>query len=276
MTDLVHLLAVARTLLFVPGNRPERFTKAAASGADLVVLDLEDAVRPTDKTEARHHVTGWLAQDQPCAVRINARGTPWHDDDVAAVSLHRCVVMVPKAEEPQALSQLARALPAGSCLIALVETARGVTQAVAIAGTVGVERLAFGSLDLASQLGVAPDDDVAMAWPRGALVMASAAAGITPPVDGVTGDVNDNDRLRRDVAYAVRLGFSGKLCIHPRQVGVVADALRPTRDEVAWARSVVEHAEEGGVVLLHGQMVDKPVLERAHRILSNANEDEPR
>jgi citrate lyase subunit beta/citryl-CoA lyase len=203
-------------------------------------------------------------------VRINPPGTLWYDEDVRAVAEHSCAVMVPKAEDAEALRDLARRLTSSSCLIALIETARGVLNAGAIASAPGVERLAFGSFDLAAQLGVAPDDQPALAASRSALVLASAAADIAPPVDGVTGDVRNTEMVRCDVRYARRLGITGKLCIHPRQVPVAEEALRPTDDEVRWAASVVEAAQTDGVVVHEGQMVDKPVVDRAHRILRTA------
>lgn len=267
---LIERVRDSRTLLFVPGNRPERFAKAHGAAPGLVVLDLEDAVPAADKADARRQVTDWLAAGHTCAVRINAPGTPWYAEDVRAVAEHDCAVMVPKAEDVVALRDLTGWLTSSSCLIALIETAHGVLDARTIASAPGVRRLAFGSFDLAARLGVSPDDRLALASSRGALVLASAAAGIAPPVDGVTGDVRDAEPVRGDVEYARRLGFTGKLCVHPRQVPVAEDALRPTDEEVRWARSVVEGARTGGVVVLAGQMVDEPVVHRAHRILRTA------
>lgn len=261
------LLETARTLLFVPGDRPDRFAKAAASGAGLVILDLEDAVAPTDKDAARRHVTEWLARGHRCAVRINGAATSWHDEDLAAVAPYECSVVVPKAESPEGLARASRLLHQASVMMALVETAAGVLAAPAVASVAGVRRLALGTFDLGAELGVAPDDEEAMAWSRGAMVLASAAAAIAPPVDGVTAAVDDEERVRSDVRRAARIGFTGKLCIHPRQVGVVEDVLRPTEEELGWARSVVEAAEASAVVVVDGKMVDKPVVDRARRLL---------
>jgi len=261
-------LKTARTLLFAPGDRPERFAKASASGAGLVVLDLEDAVAPAAKAAAREHVRSWLADGNPCAVRVNGLGTDWHEDDLAVVADHACAVVVPKAESPETLSQVARQM--GTGVLALIETAAGVLGARGIAAAPGVERLALGTYDLGAEMGVSPDDPDAMAWARGALVLASAAAGIAPPVDGVTGDVEDEERLTYEVRRAARLGFTGKLCIHPRQVGVVEALLRPTEEELRWARSVMRAVTEAAgpaVVLVDGKMVDKPVVDRARRML---------
>lgn len=264
--SLAATVQVARTLLFVPGDRPERFAKAAASGADLVLLDLEDAVSPASKAAARTHVAAWLTE-HVAAVRVNPAGSPWFEDDLAAVAAQPCVVMVPKAESPAVLAEVAGRLPGGSAIIALVETARGVLGARPLAEVPGVARLAFGSYDLAAELGVSPDDPDAMATSRSTLVLASAAAGLPAPVDGVTGDVRDDDGLRADVTRAVRLGMVAKLCVHPRQVPVVHDALAPTAAQVAWAESVVAAATADGVTVVDGRMVDKPVIERARRLL---------
>ena len=260
-------MSVVTTLLFVPGDRPERFDKAVAAGPDLVVLDLEDAVAAGAKDDARAHVVDWLSGGGRAAVRVNAAGTPGHDDDVRALAGLPVTVMVPKAEDPAALAELAGRLHADTRLLALVETATGVLAAAALAAVPQVDRLALGTFDLAAQLGVSPDDREAMAGARHALVLGSAAAGLAPPVDGVTGDVGDEERLRDDLAYGVRLGFGGKLCVHPRQVPVARKAFLPGPEEVAWARRVLEAADGSGAVLLDGAMVDKPVVDRARRIL---------
>lgn len=264
---LAATVETARTLLFVPGDRPERFARAGAAGADLVVLDLEDAVAPAAKPDARAHVAAWLAEHR-AAVRVNPVDSPWFAADLDAVAARPRVVMVPKAESAGELADLAARLPDGSAVVALVETARGVLAARALAEVPAVVRLAFGSYDLAAELGVSPDDPTAMAAARGALVLASAAAGIAPPVDGVTGDVGDDEVLRADVVRAARLGMTAKLCIHPRQVPLVHDALAPAPAEIAWARAVLAAAAEGGVTVVDGRMVDKPVVDRARRLLA--------
>jgi len=270
VTDMVEGLETARSLLFVPGSRPDRFAKAGGSGADLVVVDLEDAVAPADKAEAREHAGAWLA-GHAWGVRINPPGTEWFAEDLRTVARHRCVVMVPKAESPHQLADICRGLAPGSVVVALVETAAGVLRAADVAAVDGVGRLAFGNFDLAAQLGVSPDDRAAMATARGTLVLASAAAGIAPPFDGVTGDVQDVAGLREDLRASVALGFTGKLCIHPRQVLPVHDVLAPTAEDLAWAAEVVAGADDGGVAVVGGQMVDKPVVDRARRLLATAS-----
>ncbi len=270
MSALIELTRQARTLLFAPADRPERFAKAARAGAGLVVLDLEDAVIPERKPAARANVLEWLAHDNTCVVRINAAGTEWFDDDVRAVAAHDCAVLVPKAEDPGQLEELAARLDPAPCVIALIETATGVLNAPRIAAAPGVRRLAFGNVDLAAQLGVAADDRLALASARSEVVLACAAAGIPGPIDGVTTDVHDAEVLRADIEHARRLGFTGKLCIHPRQLAVADEVLRPSAEELAWARSIVEAPLMNGVAVVDGQMVDKPVLDRARRLLGNA------
>jgi citrate lyase subunit beta / citryl-CoA lyase len=263
-------LAIARTLLFVPGHVPDRFVKATASGADAVVLDLEDAVAPIHKDEARRHVLAWLEADHEALVRINAIGTPWHADDVAALRGQARAVMVPKAENPGWVAAVRDSLPANSTIMPLIETAAGVLHAGAICALDAVVRPAFGHIDLAAQLGVSPDARPALVTARSTVVLAAAAAGCAPPVDGITTTIGDIDLLTADTRHAAELGFTGKLCIHPGQIAPVHAALAPTEIEVAWARDVLAVCDDGSVTAHNGQMIDRPVLIRARRLVSLA------
>ncbi|MGW6007859.1 HpcH/HpaI aldolase/citrate lyase family protein [Streptomyces sp. NPDC055210] len=263
-------IASARSLLFVPGDRPDRFDKAAASGADFVIIDLEDAVAAEHKERARENAAAWLALGNRAIVRINAPGTSWSEADLGTAAEHGCPVMVPKAESSAVIGELA-ARTAGRCdLVALVETALGVERAHEVCAAPGVVRAAFGNVDLAAQLGVAHDSRTALAYARSRLVVASAAAGIAPPVDGVTTAIRDLDVLRTDIVDARHLGFTGKLCVHPYQLPLTADGFAPSARELEWARTVLGAGES--VTTVDGQMVDKPVLERARRILAAARE----
>nr|WP_062334898.1 CoA ester lyase [Herbidospora sakaeratensis] len=246
-----------RAALFVPGDRPDRFAKAAAAGADTIILDLEDAVAPAAKPMARERVRAWLAGGGSGLVRINARGTEWHADDVALVTEFGCGVMIPKAES--AADVFGTAYP-------LIETAAGLLNAREICAAPGVVRPAFGSVDLAAQLGVSPDDRTALLQARSLLVLAARAAGVGAPLDGVTTDLTSDDRVRGDAEHAASLGFSGKLCVHPRQVGPVLAAFTPSEEDLAWAREVLA-ASTGGVGVVRGRMIDKPVVDRARRLL---------
>jgi citrate lyase subunit beta/citryl-CoA lyase len=261
----------ARTLLFVPGDRPERFAKAAASGADVIVLDLEDAVAPPAKPDAREAVREWLAAGNPGMVRINPPGTEWYDDDVAAVAAAGpAPVMLPKAQDPAEVAALVAALGPGAEVVPLVETALGVHRAVEVCGVAGVVRAGFGSVDLASELGVDPVDREALRHARSALVLGSRAAGAGAPIDGVTTAVRDEQLLVEDCVHGLSLGFTAKMCIHPAQVGPVATAFSPTPEQVEWARAVVGASAGGGVAVVDGKMIDKPVVERARALLLRA------
>lgn len=263
-------LATATSLLFVPGHRPDRFAKAAAAGAGAIILDLEDAVAPEDKDAAREHVAAWLADDGRGIVRINAPGTAWYAEDLKAVAGHP--VMLPKAETADQVAAVAAALGRDPAVLPLIETAAGILAAAQILAATGVVRAAFGSIDLSVGLGVDPQDRTALLFARSQLVLASAAAGVAGPVDGVTTDVTDDTRLADDARHGAALGFTGKLCIHPRQLAVVHEAFRPSDDELCWARRVVEAFSNAGVSTLDGKMIDKPVVDRARRMLARVGE----
>ncbi len=148
----------------------------------------------------------------------------------------------------------------------LIETATGLLNAREICAAPGVVRPAFGSVDLAAQLGVDPGDRMALWHARSTLVLAAASAGVGSPLDGVTTDLTSAETLRGDAAHAASLGFGGKLCIHPQQVAPVLAAFTPSAEELAWAREVLA-ASTGGVAVVRGRMVDKPVVDRARRLL---------
>jgi citrate lyase subunit beta/citryl-CoA lyase len=266
--------ATARTFLFVPGDRPDRFGKAAASGADAVVLDLEDAVAADRKHEAREHVRAWLSRGNRAVVRINGNNTPWHADDVAMVtgdSRPLVAVMVPKAEIPERMEAIARGLLGETGIIPVIETAAGILRAAAVCAAPHVLRPAFGSIDLAAQLGVDQQGHEAFQYARSALVLAAAAAGCAAPIDGVTADFSDDTRLSADLAHAVALGFTGKLCIHPRQVTAANRYLTPSDADLARARQIVAASHGGSATVHEGQLIDRPVVLRAEAILARAS-----
>jgi citrate lyase subunit beta / citryl-CoA lyase len=250
----------ATALLFVPGHRPDRFDKAAAAGADAVILDLEDAVAEADKDSAREQVARWLGRGGAGLVRINPPGTPFFAADLDLVRAAGCPVMLPKAEDPEVVAGL------GLPVFPLIETAAGVERASAVCAAPDVVRAAFGSVDLATQLGVRHDDELALGYARSRLVLAAASAGIAPPLDGVTTDLEDLSVLEADLHHARRLGFGGKLCIHPKQISAVRQGFGPSEEELRWARRVLESSE--AVSAVDGQLVDRPVRERAQRILA--------
>jgi len=263
--------ATARTLLFVPGNRPERFAKAAATATDLVIVDIEDAVPQDAKASARDSVVQWLSADGRCAVRVNGTRSVHYQQDVTALAglPGLQAVVVPMADDPAALESLHQRLGRGVEIVALIETALGVVQAVPLASAAGVTRLAFGHLDFAADIDSSIEDE-AMLMARSTLVVASRAAGLPGPVDGVTTTLDDPSRSGADAARARSLGFTDKLCIHPSQVEAVNAAFSPGAEEIAWALNIVKVSPAGGVLRVDGQMVDAPVILRAHRVLGRA------
>lgn len=262
-----------RSYLFVPADRPDRFDKALRSGADAVIIDLEDAVAPSAKSAARQALACWLDADSaaPVTLRINAATSPWFSEDLRLCA-HPAVqgVVLPKAEDMPTLAEVAARAP-GKALLPLIETAAGMDAAREMAGAPGVTRLLFGSLDFQLDLGIEGDDDALLAF-RSQLVLASRLAGRAAPVDGVTTALGDTEVLARDVARARRLGFGAKLCIHPSQVNAVNLGFMPTEAERDWAQRVLAAAQASGgaAVAVDGKMVDAPVLLRAQRLLERA------
>ena len=259
----------ARSYLFVPGNRPDRFEKARSSGADAVILDLEDAVSVEGKPAARETVAAWLSPERPVYVRVNGTQTEWFADDLRAVSRPGLAgVMLPKAEEPEQVAETGRGLGDGTPVLPTLETALGVWNARALAEAPGVERLAFGPVDFRLDTGILGEGEELL-YVKTRMVLASRVAGVLPPLDGVTVALDEPEQLAADVQRARSLGFGGKVCIHPRQVGAVNEGFLPTQDEVTWAEKVVRAAETAGsgAIRLGGEFIDPPVVERARVIL---------
>ncbi|RWB69952.1 CoA ester lyase [Mesorhizobium sp.] len=254
--------------LFVPGSRPERFAKADGSGADAVILDLEDAVAPADKDRARESIVAHAAKlKSPVMVRVNAAGTPWHGSDIEAVrDLAGISIMLPKAERPEDIANMTRRIGRGVNVIALVESAAGLANLADILASPGVTAIAFGSLDFALDLGCAHDRLTLLAA-RSEIVWRSRAANRSAPVDGITADLGSPEVAEDDARHAMKMGFGGKMAIHPKQIEPISRAFRPGEKEISWARDIVETASSGGVVQVNGEMVDRPVIERARRIL---------
>lgn len=263
-----------RSYLFVPGDRPERFDKAWGSAADAVILDLEDAVSPPRKAEARGFVDEWLDTGRSVWVRCNACDTPWFAEDLRLAGRPGLAGFVlPKAEEIPA-PLLAAVRDHGIGLMPLIETAQGIAKAESLAQHPEVVRLAFGALDLQVDLGIEGDDD-ALLFFRSRLVLASRLANKPAPVDGVTPSIDDPEALRSDTVRARRLGFGARLCIHPHQIATVHGILAPSAEARQWAARVVAAmaASADGAVTVDGKMVDRPVLLRAQAILASPDSD---
>ncbi|UGQ48000.1 HpcH/HpaI aldolase/citrate lyase family protein [Massilia endophytica] len=263
---------MTRSYLFVPGNRPERFGKACAAGAGAVIVDLEDAVPAEAKAGAREALAAWLeaaTPGVPLLVRINSADSAWFADDLAMCRLagpRLAGIVLPKAER---LDHIARAASAAA-VYPLIETAAGIAAVEALAAGPRVERLMFGSIDFALDLGITDEREGLLLF-RSRLVLASRLAGLGAPVDGVTTAIDDEARIGSDACYARGLGFGAKLCIHPRQLAAVHAAFSPSAEDVAWARRVVDAAQasNGAAVAVDGRMIDRPVILAAEQILKS-------
>jgi citrate lyase beta subunit len=257
--------AAWRSLLFVPGDDEHKLASAAGAGADAVVVDLEDGVAPERKDAARALLQSALPPG--ALVRVNGLESGLMETDLeAAGGLDVAGLVLPKATPEAAEALASQKLP----VIAIAETADGVRRAFEIACVPRVVALLLGAVDLAAQLGLAPlAEGDELLYARSRLVVDSAAAGIRPPFDSVHLTLDDPDGLEQACRRARALGLRGKACIHPAQVEVVNRAFGPDEGELDWARRVLaEH--EGGVSRVGGEMVDRPVLERARAILEEA------
>jgi|SRR6185369_363575 len=276
---MTSLIARARSLLFVPALRPERFAKALNSGAGCVILDLEDAVAPEQKGLARDHLADSLpelgrTQLARTLVRINAAGTPWYEEDLKLLAEWSAQglagVVVPKSEEIATLQEVGAALGAAAQLVPLVESLAGLDAVHLLARTPQVARLAFGHLDFQLDLGMrCGTEETELTSARFALVAASRRGQLPAPVDGVTVDTANVQRLLDDSHRARAFGFGGKLCIHPAQVRPVEESFAPSPSEVEWAQRVVNEARsrKGEAFSLDGRMVDLPVVRLAEKTL---------
>ena len=262
-----------RSALFVPGNRPERFAKALASGADVVIVDFEDAVAAQDKALAREQLAAYFNTHPEARVwvRINASATQEHEADLEHCRQHPGVVgiLLPKAESA---AQVSEVTALGKPVWPIIESAQGVLAIGAIASCRGVQRLTFGALDLALDLGLKAGSGGAEAvfdQTRYALLLHSRVNALEPPLDSVYPAFEDDAGLACAMQRVRDMGMGGALCIHPRQVPVVHAALAPSAEEMAWARRVVSAAECGEAAFeVDGAMVGAPVLGRARRLLS--------
>ncbi|TBU89040.1 HpcH/HpaI aldolase/citrate lyase family protein [Phytopseudomonas dryadis] len=268
---------IVRSALFVPASRPERIPKALASGADVVIVDLEDAVQESLKVEARANLDAFLGGHPQARllVRINAAEHAGHAEDIALCQRHAGVigVLLPKVESA---AQVARVAACGKPVWPIIESARGLLELPAIAAAPGVERLSFGGLDLGLDLGLSSGTAAAeriLDQARYSILLHSRLTALAAPLDSVFPAIDDRAGLERAVRDARDMGFAGLLCIHPSQVGVVHQVLAPAAEELDWARRVLAAGADGaGVFVVDGQMIDAPVLGRARRILERAGQ----
>jgi citrate lyase subunit beta/citryl-CoA lyase len=263
----------ARSYLFVPGDRPDRFRKAFDAAADAVILDLEDAVSPDHKSVARDAIDNFVTPDDHAIVRINALDTEW-----AAADIELCRrpgisgLMLPKTQCADDVATVAAKVGGNVAILALIETAHGMANVHAVAQAVATSRLVFGTIDFQLDLGIDGDETELLHF-RSMLVLASRCTNLPPPCDGVTASIDDDIAVAMDARRSQRFGFGAKLCIHPRQIPLVNRAFTPDPDACAWAKRVLDASARAGgsVVALDGKMVDRPVVARAQRIIDAAH-----
>ncbi|MEO0670896.1 MAG: CoA ester lyase [Pseudomonadota bacterium] len=284
-------MASFRTFLFAPGDREDLTAKVSRAGADAAVLDLEDAVATANKSAAREKVATALgaAHDCPIYVRINARDTDAAFADLMAVCRSGLAgIVLPKIES--AADAIAvdwvignlerdRGCPPGSIdLMPIVETAKGIAALRAFARHLParVKRLSFGAGDYTVDCGMTwSRDEAELAHARAEVVVASRMAEREPPIDSVYARLDDEDGFRASVARIRDLGFQGKLCIHPKQIGPAHDVFRPENAELANARRIIaafDEAEAQGraSIQIDGQFVDYPIVAAARRTIARA------
>ncbi|MFA5606445.1 MAG: CoA ester lyase [Leucobacter sp.] len=261
--------------LFVPGSRPDRFEKASRAGADIVIIDLEDAVPTEDKAAAREAVAlhlGKMDDTSGFAIRVNPVGSEEFTADAELLATLRAArhlpeaVIIPKSEDPRSLDEVAHQLDDATSCIALVESAAGIMRIGEIAGHARVDQLAFGAADYAADVGCALTAE-SLLLPRSAIAVASAANALTPPLDTPCFSIEDSEAIRDHARQGRELGFGGSLCIHPVQIPYIREGYLPSTDEIAWAWKVIDGASESGASRVGDDMVDAPVLKRANRIV---------
>ncbi len=273
-----------RSVLFTPADSPDKLRSAPEAGADVLVFDLEDGVAPADKERAREVLPGVLDDltvDAELWVRVNGHAEPMAADvetvasDTVAASTDG--VVLPKVTAPEDVTALTDRLADAGLdrpIHALVENARGVLEADAIADTPAVDSLLFGGEDLAGDVGLtrtAGSEELCYARQR--VAIAAAAAGVDA-LDGIHTDIRDTESLRAAAETALEFGYDGKMAIHPAQVGSLNDVFTPSEEEVEWARRVTEAAaeREAGVFTLDGELIEAPIRKQAERVLERAGE----
>ncbi|WP_084637169.1 HpcH/HpaI aldolase/citrate lyase family protein [Neomicrococcus aestuarii] len=265
---------LARTWLLVNGTHADRFDHADASGADVVVLDIEDAVAPKDKERARRNVTAWLdstdehGRQRHAWVRINGFGTQWWEEDLRELSGVAGLdgVMLAMVESPEHVTKTAEALK-NTKIVALVETARGVQNLQDIATARSTYRLGFGLGDFRRDTGFG-ENPMTLAYTRSQFTIASRAANLPGPIDGpAVGALGS--KLAESTAVSLEFGMTGKLCLMPEQVATVNEGLSPSLAELSWATEFLKEFDSDGGEIRNGS--DLPRLARAKKVLGLAH-----
>ncbi|GGO28565.1 CoA ester lyase [Microbispora rosea subsp. aerata] len=262
------------TWLYVPADRPDRIAKALRGAADMVIVDLEDAVAPERKNAARAEAVALLATPQPrVEIRVNDVRTPYGQADLHALGAllhHGGGLRIPKVESADEVRRIADMAP-GVPLRPTIESALGLERAYEIAtASPAVAGIGLGEADLRADLGVT--GEAGLAWARSRIVVAARAAGLPAPAQSVYPHVRDLDGLAASCAEGRAMGFRGRAAIHPVQLPVIAAAYRPTEEEIAAAMEVVSAADRGAVALADGRFVDEAVVRQARRVLTDARD----
>jgi citrate lyase subunit beta/citryl-CoA lyase len=268
------------TYLFVPATEERKVAKALHSEADAVILDLEDSITDANKDSARQYLAEYLAAQPPAAtgpqawVRVNG-SDPTFTADVKAIKWESVWgAVLPKAESSEKVRTLINA--GAKRVLPIIESAAGFSAIPALVAAGGVERFAIGTWDLSIDLGIVavrPDESELIWQLRGELVLASRQLALPPPVDGVHVQFDDDAGLKSLSERAHRMGFGAKLLIHPRQISIVRSVFRPDEQTLQHARDVLRVYDEAvrdgrGAVQLNGEMIDRPVVERARALLA--------
>lgn len=277
LDPLNHPIGLAHAFLFVPANRPERYQKALDTGAH-IIIDLEDAVGHADKPQARllvrEHIKPLLVSySSRIILRMNSLSTEESKEDLKLISeLPILGLLHPKTETVEQLDILSQHVTENAVLIPMIETAQGIDQLSKIAAHPKVVRLTLGNIDLQADLGLECDAEESQIDPlRFQMTYLSRLNALAPPIDGVTVDLQSTQRLHADVLRAKRIGFLGKLCLHPKQVAEVLKIHQPTSDQIAKAQAILKAFEDskGGAVQLDGKMIDRPVVLLAQRLINS-------
>ncbi|WP_435154117.1 HpcH/HpaI aldolase/citrate lyase family protein [Haladaptatus sp. DFWS20] len=278
-----------RSVMFTPGDRPEMMRKAPGAGADVIVFDLEDAVAPERKAEAREAIRSVLTDpefDPDCevCVRVNPAGVT-ADDDLRGIADGMDSVnsiMLPKTGSSGDVETLSRLLSEHDCevpILSLVETARGVLNAAEIGAEPAADALVFGAEDLSADIGATrTDEGTEVLYAREHVVLAASATGVDA-IDTVYTDFGDTEGLTEETEFAIQLGYDGKMAIHPAQVLPINDAFTPDPERIEWAEAVLSAKAEAdadgrGVFRVDGEMIDAPLIAQAERILEYADATE--
>lgn len=286
-------MAAARSFLFVPGDRADMLAKATARGADAIIVDLEDAVAPSAKQEARATLASWgtALADSPADlwIRVNQPGELFEPDVWAAGACRPAGLMIPKVSTPAELEraanllddvEIANRMPGNSILLLpIIETAAGMLRIAELAACRRVGQLMIGELDLSAELGIDPKNVTALVPLRMQVVVASAALGLEQPLGPVSPNFRDLEALHKETEELASLGFGSRPAIHPAQVAVYNQVFSPSPDAVGRAKKLVDlydaalNEGRGAVTDEEGHMVDEAVVRSARRVLDKSRRD---